>query len=175
MGKRSDFTRIPRDFYPTPASAMLGLARHLPEQFSFIEPCAGDGRLVDHLSKLGGTCVFSADIEPRHPGILSGDILDQPLFWPKADYVITNPPWSRPLLHAIISLVDRPAWLLFDADWCHTQQSIPHIQYLRTIQSIGRVKWIPGSKHSGKDNVAWHLFDPTSPPSQPVFYSQVMP
>jgi len=26
------------------------------------------------------------------------------------------------------------------------------------IVSVGRVKWIPDSKHTGKDNVCWYLF-----------------
>jgi hypothetical protein len=27
------------------------------------------------------------------------------------------------------------------------------------IVSVGRVKWIEGSKNTGKDNCAWYLFD----------------
>jgi hypothetical protein len=53
----------------------------------------------------------------------------------------------------------RPTWLLFDSDWIHTQQSAPYMASLQKIVSIGRIKWIPGSKMTGKDNCAWHLFD----------------
>ena len=52
-----------------------------------------------------------------------------------------------------------PTWLLFDADWMHTKQSAPYMPWLRKVVSVGRVKWIPGSKMTGKDNCAWHLFD----------------
>ena len=38
MGKRSDFERIPRDYYPTPYSAVEPLLPHLPENFTFAEP-----------------------------------------------------------------------------------------------------------------------------------------
>jgi hypothetical protein len=76
---------------------------------------------------------------------------------------ITNPPWDRAFLH----LIDRgcrasPTWLLFDADWMHTRQSTPFMPYLRKIVSVGRVKWIPDSKMTGKDNCCWYLFDQTS-------------
>jgi len=40
MGKRSDFERVERDFYPTPEAAVLPLLPHLPDSyFTFIEPC----------------------------------------------------------------------------------------------------------------------------------------
>ena len=52
MGKRSNFERIERDFYPTPISALAPLVPHLPIAFGYIEPCAGDGRLIEHLKTL---------------------------------------------------------------------------------------------------------------------------
>ena len=57
MGKRSGFERIPRDFYPTPAAAVLPLIPHLRGIRSFAEPCAGDGTLVRHLESYGLRCV----------------------------------------------------------------------------------------------------------------------
>ncbi len=50
MGKRSDFERVPRDFYPTPYEAVVPLLAHLPENCSYAEPCAGDGALIKHLA-----------------------------------------------------------------------------------------------------------------------------
>ena len=52
----------------------------------------------------------------------------------------------------------RPTWLLFDADWAHTKQARPYLKYCDKIVSVGRVKWIPDSKMTGKDNCAWYLF-----------------
>ena len=46
MGKRSNFERKPRDFYPTPIEAVYPLLEHLEEDFTFAEPCAGDGALL---------------------------------------------------------------------------------------------------------------------------------
>lgn len=40
----------------------------------------------------------------------------------------------------------------------HTRQSAPLMHNCRKIVSVGRVKWIPGSKMTGKDNCAWYLF-----------------
>ena len=37
MGKRSDFERKPRDFYPTPFAAVEPLIDHLPNKFTFYE------------------------------------------------------------------------------------------------------------------------------------------
>jgi hypothetical protein len=78
-----------------------------------------------------------------------------------ADYIITNPPWGRSILHPMIMHFSamRPTWLLFDADWMHTRQAAPFMPWLRKIVSVGRVKWIPDSKMTGKDNSAWYLFD----------------
>jgi hypothetical protein len=78
-----------------------------------------------------------------------------------ANCIITNPPWDRKILHPMIEHFSamRPTWLLFDADWMHTKQSAPFMPYLRKIVSVGRVKWIPDSKMTGKDNCAWYLFD----------------
>jgi len=44
----------------------------------------------------------------------------------------------------------------------HTKQSAPYVQHLRKIVSVGRLRWIPGTTQTGKDNCAWHLFDQRS-------------
>ena len=54
MGKRSNFERKPRDFYETPIEAVLPLIPHLGYDFTFVEPCAGAGVLIDHLEMNGG-------------------------------------------------------------------------------------------------------------------------
>jgi len=167
MGKRSDFQRKPRDYYPTPLAAVVPLIPHLPSSFTYAEPCAGDGRLIQHISKLlpGSECTFASDIELRDSDedieeIDAFDITDDHLH--HSDLIITNPPWDRKLLHPMIEHFSnlRPTWLLFDADWVHTVQSSELVKTrLRKIVSIGRVKWIENSAGSGKDNAAWYLFD----------------
>jgi hypothetical protein len=144
MGKRSEFQRRDRDFYPTPEEALLPLLDHIENYFTFIEPCAGDGQLTTLLMKY-------SSVEKRN-------VLD---IFVKPEYYITNPPWERKLLHQIIQHLSdlAPTWLLFDADWIHTKQSQPYQSRLKKIVSVGRVKWIPDSKMTGKDNCSWYLFD----------------
>jgi len=62
MGKRSNFERIPRDFYPTPLAAVSPLIPHLRGVRTFAEPCCGDGALVRHLESYGLRCVYAGDI-----------------------------------------------------------------------------------------------------------------
>lgn len=173
MGKRSDFERIPRDFYPTPAEAVAPLLAHLSPGTRFIEPCAGDGALVAHLERAGHECVHCSDIEPRQPVLAVCDATDSN-FYARDSIFITNPPWDRKLLHPmIVNLSDQaPTWLLFDADWVHTRQAAPFLPRLRRIVSVGRVKWIPDSKMTGKDNCAWHLFDKPSANDAAVFFGR---
>jgi hypothetical protein len=159
MGKRSTFARIERDFYPTPAEAVAPLLRHLKPRSRFVEPCAGNGALIDHLTGAGHVCARAWDIEPQREDIDRADALTKLVG--NLDCFITNPPWSRDVLHPlIVHLSDQaPTWLLFDADWIHTRQAAPYLPRLRKIVSVGRVKWIPNSPFTGKDNCAWHLFD----------------
>ena len=183
MGKRSDFDRVPRDYYPTPIQAVEPLIPHLPYFFEYLELCAGDGRLISHISQLTnglGKCVGAYDIEPRggplHP-VQKMDALTIETFgsFSKEFFAITNPPWDRKILHPLIEnfLDICPTWLLFDADWMHTKQSATYMTYCKTVVSVGRVKWIEGSKSQGKDNCAWYLFD-SSNEEQTQFYGRMI-
>ena len=141
-GKRSEFERIPRDFYPTPYSAVEPLIAHLPEWYTFMgyeSTCAGDGRLIDHLESNGGKCTHAYDIEPQDSRVIQYDalLLEQV----ETPYIITNPPWNRKILHPMIerfSAISLPTWLLFDSDWMHTKQSVPYLTMLKKVVSIGR-------------------------------------
>ena len=162
MGKRSNFERRERDWYPTPYEAVVPLLPHLAPGTRFAEPCAGDGALIEHLQRAGHICVEASDIEPQADGITRRTLFD--IEETAADFFITNPPWERVFLHGAIEQLSsiRPTWLLFDADWMHTRQAAPFMTWLHKIVSVGRVKWIPDSKMTGKDNCAWYLFDATS-------------
>lgn len=206
MGKRSNFERKERDFYPTPVSAVEPLIPHLPERFTYIEPCSGDGALIRALSSFEGvahggkfcpTLEYASDISPswkikpltaiaghdeEPPNCGNGlrayirdafDIEDADM---NVDFFITNPPWSRDVLHPMLMHLSAilPTWLLFDADWMHTKQAAPYLIYCKKIISVGRVKWIPDSRHTGKDNAAWYLFetDTRHPSSSVDFYGR---
>lgn len=155
MGKRSTFERRERDFYPTPFKAVEPLIPFLDKDF-YVEPCAGDGSLIRHLSMI--ECIFACDIEPQAENISKINAMSLTL---TPDMYITNPPWQRDILHPLIEHLSNlaPTWLLFDADWMHTKQAKPFIPRLQKIVSVGRIKWIPDSKMTGKDNCCWYLFD----------------
>jgi hypothetical protein len=177
MGKRSNFVRRERDYYSTPKAALLPLLPHLAPGTHFIEPCAGDGRLVRYLEQHGHVCVDAFDIEPQHSSVDRDDALEAVYVpergQPIPDCVVTNPPWDRAFLHPFIEhwRVQMPTWLLFDADWMHTKQATPFLPFCRKIVSIGRVKWIEGSANTGKDNAAWFLFD--AAPGDTRFYGRL--
>ena len=169
MGKRSAFERKPRDFYPTPKEAIEPLIPHLPKMGLFAEPCAGDGRLIDCIEKLSNLhCYLAIDIEPRRDDVGEGNVLTVDVN--ECDLTITNPPWDRAILHPMIEHLSKqkPTWLLFDADWMHTKQSIPYLRYLHKIVSVGRIKWFGNT--TGKDNCAWYLFDAQTPPIMGTFF-----
>jgi len=63
---------------------------------------------------------------------------------------------------------------LFDADWMHTKQSAQYQKWLEKVVSVGRVKWIEGSKSVGKDNCCWYLFNAKKSVGTPVrFYGRL--
>ncbi len=166
MAKRSDFERVDKDFYRTfDTRAGDRLAPFLRQRTRFIEPCAGAGDLMAQLYVHGHSCEAAWDKFPQDdctfPRILPIDALDQTISTHAADCYITNPPWTREILHTLIEHLSSqlPTWLLFDADWAHTKQARPYLTYCHHIISVGRLKWIPGTTMSGKDNVAWYLFD----------------
>ena len=154
MGKRSLFPRVLQDAYQTPPEAVAPLLPHLEPGSRFIEPCAGEGRLIEHLVGAGHKCVGQCDlpIDARTWRYVSAE---------PGVVFLTNPPWRRDVLHPIIAnLSDQlPTWLLLDAAWIHTKQSSPYLPRLQKIVSVGRVRWIKNSPFTGKDDCAWHLFD----------------
>lgn len=173
MGKYSNFERAPRDFYPTPLEAMAGLLHHLPStRFTYYEPCAGDGAMVRNMEIAVPQAVLvgASDIHPLDKGIERVDILkERPVGMVMADCVITNLPWRRDLLHPLIERIAEmlPMWTLLDSNWINTQGGAEIFQrYCVCVQPIGRLKWIEGSKDTGKQDVSWMLFDARKPPQK---------
>lgn len=177
MGKRSDFPRRRQDAYDTPPEAVAPLLPHIPthhmavHQKTFAEPCAGKGDLVialrDHMR-----CAYAGDVEPRAEWITK----QAARRWqgmPRLDYIITNPPWTRQILHPMIEHFAgiAPTWLLFDADWMHTKQAAPYLRICQKIVSVGRVSWMQNGT-SGLDNCAWYLFDAKHNGQPPAYFGR---
>lgn len=150
MGKRSNFKKIDKDAYLTiDPRAAQHLMEYLGHNVLYYEPCYGKGNLVELLSSF--FCVGYSDVEKD---------ARTTIYNTSAKYFITNPPWTREILHPIIDNLrsQLPTWLLFDADWMHTRQAAPYLKYCKTIISVGRLLWIPDTTMTGKDNCAWYLF-----------------
>lgn len=167
MGKRSTghFDRLPRDLYDTVPAAVPPLLPYLAPGTEFAEPCAGNGALIDLLIAAGHRCVWATDINPRREDIGTLNAMTLPKIGARnvhAKVIITNPPWTRSVLHPLIDRLSAvwPCWFLFDADWVHTRQSVDLFPRCSRIVPIGRLKWIPGTKHVGKDNSCWYEFLP---------------
>lgn len=153
MGKRSNFLRRPMDAYQTiDPRAVQKLLPFLRGIETFAEPCAGEQRLLLALERAGLSCAYQGDIATGQDALQIQSL--------NVDAIITNPPWTREILHPLIRHFQRlaPTWLLFDADWPHTKQSAPYLSNCSHIVSVGRLIWMEGTKTSGKDNCAWYRF-----------------
>jgi hypothetical protein len=161
MSKRTknstkELPKISKDkYYTWDKRPGIALRNFIRENICYYEPCVGAGDLVETLRPLNCVGYSDEEIDARTHK-----------YETQADFFITNPPWTRSLLHPIIEnlRLQLPTWLLFDADWMYTTQSAPYMKYCKTIISVGRLKWIPGTTMDGYDNIAWYLFidKPTS-------------
>ena len=170
MGKRTNFERKARDFYPTPFEAVAPLLPHLPERLRFDEPCAGDGALIRHLDKHGHVCTRATDLDPAEGdpdfGIQIRDAMTLENCF--GEMFITNPPWKwgvlKDLMPHLISIA--PTWLLLNADVMHNRRMGKHMKQCAKVISIGRISWM-GNGQTGYENCAWFLFNKTySGPTQ---------
>jgi hypothetical protein len=155
MGKRSNFERIPRDFYPTPFAAVLPLIPHLRGIRTFAEPCCGDGALVRHVESFGLRCVYSGDIATGQDALARDSYGD-------ADAIITNTPYTRELMRKLIEHFLRIApttWLLLPADWMHNRHAGPFLPSCTDVVSVGRVRWIEGTKMSKRGPGQHHAIE----------------
>lgn len=178
MTKRAagKFERQARDFYATPESAVLKLLPHIIDIETFVEPMCGDGAIIRALESRGWHCTAAWDIEP------TGEMADRAGTWDvlglmaedlgDCDAVISNPPWplpsklrgglpeGSPTIQIIEHLMNmKPTWLILAADFMHNRYFAPLAPYCTKIVSVGRVKWMAGTKNTGFDNAAWYRFD----------------
>ena len=158
MGKRSNFERKKLNAYFTiDPKAAQKLAPFVSGTFA--EPCAGDGGLVRLLQPHGLTCTYACDVRPLAEWIEQRDVLFFGADLPPCEKIISNPPWERPVLHAMIEKFRNHAdtWLLFDADWAFTGQARPYMKFCKRIVAVGRLYWEENGV-SGKENCAWYNF-----------------
>jgi hypothetical protein len=100
MGKRSNFERRERDFYPTPFSAVFPLIKHLKKGDTFSEPCCGQNDLVQHLQFYNFMCTSATDIDR---GFDLFNIKPHDFSVISSKYFITNPPWPQASVKKIVA------------------------------------------------------------------------
>lgn len=159
MSRRSNFPRRPQDAYLTiDPRAVAALLPHLAPGTHFIEPCCGQGHLVAALVDAGHVCDWMSDLPT------------DALTLPAIGLVITNPPWTRVMMHALIEHWRQDGcWCLFDASWAHTGQARELMAYCSDIVVVGRLLWIEGTTMRGKDDCCWYRFQ--RDPCQTTFHT----
>ena len=107
-----------------------------------------------HLELFGLRCTYAGDIADRQDALARDT-------YGNADAIITNPPYTRELMHALIEHLQRiaPTWLLLEADWVYTKQAAPFMPSCSDVVAIGRLRWIEGTTMSSYENFAWYRFD----------------
>jgi hypothetical protein len=119
----------------------------------FAEPCCGDGALVRHIESFGLRCVYQGDIATGQDALERDSYGD-------AQVIITNPPYTRKVMHRLIAHFTRimPTWLLLESDWALTKQALPYMASCTDIVSVRRIRWFEGTKGNSKDNFGWYRF-----------------
>jgi hypothetical protein len=171
------YEKRPRDFYPTPLKAVTPLVGHLPDAFTFCEPCAGAGDLVRHLEGLfeGCACFLPIDIEPQIDWVTTADansLTSEALEY--CDFIITNPPFTNSILSPLMDkwIELKPTVLLLPADFAHNIRFSRYLDVCEKIVSVGRVKWFEETKMSSVENFSWYFFNKNKT-EQTKFYGRV--
>lgn len=160
-------------FYPTiDPRCIPPLLAHVPAGTVFAEPCAGAGDLIHLLETAGLVCDWALELEPqgsclrnRWPIGVGNALSLTSADMGEASCFITNFPWHRPWLHALIDHLAAiaPVWSLHDASWAYTKQATRFGHVCTDIVAVGRLKWFAGSRHDPPDNCAWYRFDKQKP------------
>lgn len=181
MSKRTDLPRNPRDLYEThdpKAVAPIAPLWHGNET-RYIEPFCGSGELIANIANhCDAKCVHASDLEPlpQVNGVPDGIIFEKYNFevidWEStaghknATHFISNPPWlnDKKSDYQLLRIINhlsaiRPTWLLLNGNFAFNKRSSDAMGICTDIITVGRLKWIKGSKHSATEDSCWFLFD----------------
>lgn len=163
MSKRSNFDKVPKDFYATvdPKAIPPKLVDFIRGK-SYAEPCYGEGDLEDLLMDVA-TCKWRSDIRETVGSSKVMDALEVTKDDLKdCDLIATNPPFSKdvllPLIDHFVSL--KPTWLLLPADYMHNLYFGPYMDKCSKVVSVGRICWFPkeGKRVASTENFAWYFW-----------------
>lgn len=88
--------RSKNDFYETPKSYVDALNYSITFDGSIFEPCVGDGSLLNYLNRDNISNAWTNDLDPHRMAQFHFNAAWEPA-WPqeiRADWIITNPPFS---------------------------------------------------------------------------------
>lgn len=163
MSKRSNFDKVPKDFYPTTDPKVL-VKPFLDkiEGKTYAEPCYGHGDLEGLLlpyAKLRYKC----DVRATNVACKVQDAMTLTKEQLKdCDLIVTNPPFTRsvllPMIDHFVSL--KPTWLLLPADYMHNAYFGPYMERCTRVVTIGRVCWFQkeGKRVASTDNFCWYFW-----------------
>lgn len=162
MGKRTNqqFEKKPRDYYATIDPDAVKPLIPFIKGLSVAEVCSGNGDLAQMLEP-DCKVVWESDIEPQNKYVKKCDAskIMECNFGHDVDVIVTNPPFSWPLLEPLLDHLPRlkPTWLLLPADVMHNRRMGKYILACSHIVSVGRLYWMD-NKVKGVDNYAWFCF-----------------
>lgn len=169
--RNSGYARKPDEAYDTPAWVADVIAPYLRDRgVQYVwEPAPGKGQLVGALRELGYTVLVS-----------QGDFFTLQEK-PKADALVTNPPFGRNgntasafIRTALATGVQIVALVLridYDSGISRTDifRDCPH--FAGKIVLLKRVKWFEGPRNPS-DNHAWFIWDKGKPKGEPRIWYQ---
>jgi hypothetical protein len=175
MGKRSDYNKIPKDYYPTTDPNAI------PPKFiefirgrTYAEPCCGEGDLTELLMDVA-VCRWESDVEYRGCGKIWDAMCLSKHELQNCDLIVTNPPFSRDVLLPMVDhfITLKPTWLLLPADYMHNKYFSPYMAKCSKVVSVGRLKWFKDSKHTSTDNFCWYFWQQgAKEDAQTTFYGR---
>lgn len=144
VSKRSNFEKIPKDFYSTidPKAIPTAILPYIKGK-TYAEPCYGVGDLEDLLMDVA-TCKWRSDVRET---VGASKQMDAMSLTKKGlegcDLIITNPPFSRDVLLPLIDhfIGIKPTWLLLPADLAHNGYFKPYMGRCSRVISVGRLYW----------------------------------
>lgn len=174
MSKRSDFDKVPKDFYPSTDKKILveGFVKEVRDK-TYAEPCWGEGDLEDLLRGVA-TCGWRSDIRDTSPFSkqMAGTQVT-PYDIRNCDLLVSNPPFTRqvllPLIDHFVTL--KPTWLLLPAGFMNNIYFGPYMKKCSKVVSIGRICWFPvnGKRVASTDDFCWYYWEEGADETQTIF------
>jgi hypothetical protein len=157
------------EYYPTPIDAVELAKPLLDQNKKWWEPCAGDGRILEHFAD---NVVLGTDIKPRSSKVQEGNfmMMDKPPD-DRVEGIITNPPFTLgyDLIKKSLYEWKIPALLLLRVEYIAAksrQDVVKNMTDMHIVSDLIKFETISGRivHGNGTGRCAWMLFDPEKTP-----------